>query len=81
MTRVSMTFAILLLVATLGLGTAWRQIEALAAGNGNSVGGALLAVSGFLLLAALIGLGRILYITTTRSRALLPEEGKEVGHV
>ncbi|MBZ0291490.1 MAG: hypothetical protein K8L99_02885 [Anaerolineae bacterium] len=76
MRRVSTTFLILLLAATLALGIAWRQVEGLPVGSGNSV---LLVVSGGVLLLTLLGLGRILYVTT-RTQTARSESKQEAGH-
>lgn len=64
MNRLTATFLILLIVATLALGIGWKQAEGLIAGDYTGSGSVLLVISGVILILALFSLGRILYRTS-----------------
>ncbi len=78
MNRVTLTFLVLLGLATLALGQLWMRSEALMAGQGTVVDMTLATLSATLLIFMLLGLGRILYRTarlpqgSALSRALFP---------
>lgn len=81
MNRITATFLILLIAATLALGIAWKQVEGLIAGDYTESGSVLLAVSGVILIFALFGLGRILYCTSpsfNTNRTQIEMEAKDV---
>lgn len=64
MRRVTLTFFILLGAATLASGQVWTHAGALMAGQGTVLDSALSILSVGVLIASLLGLGRILHRTT-----------------
>lgn len=64
MNRLTATFLILLISATLALGMVWKQVEGLIAGDYRGSGNIVLVIGGVILILAMFGLGRILYRTS-----------------
>lgn len=65
MNRVTAVFLVLLGLATLASGQLWMRARVLTAGQGSFLDAALAILSAALLMPALLGLGRILYRTTS----------------
>lgn len=74
MNRVTTTFLVLLGLATLASGQLWMRGRALGAGQGAILNVAPAILSAALLMLALLGLGRILYPTTSTPQTVGDDE-------